>query len=77
MPKVKSGRGRERPSFASWRAAVDRRLKGVYAVTTSDLEIEESFLKARWQWEMAPEVLAESIADRLDLEALPPEMQEK
>jgi hypothetical protein len=77
MPKVKRGQGRERLGFASWRAAVDRRLKGVYAVTTSDLDIEESFLKARWQWEVAPEELAESIADRLDLEALPPEMQEK
>jgi hypothetical protein len=56
---------------------VDRRLKGVYAVTTADLDIEESYLKSRWQMELAPEKLAESIADRLNLDALPRDLQEK
>jgi hypothetical protein len=77
MPKLKDKRSREKLGFPEWRAAVDRRLKGVYAVTTADLDIEESYLKSRWQMELAPEKLAESIADRLNLDALPRDLQEK
>jgi hypothetical protein len=77
MPKVNKDRRREKLNFPKWCAAVDRRLKGVYAVTTTDLSIDESYLRSRWQMELAPEELAESIADRLNLDALPSHMQEK
>lgn len=40
--------------FVKWRAAVNRRLKDIYAISVADAGIDDEFLKAHWEEKEPP-----------------------
>jgi hypothetical protein len=55
-------------SFAKWRAAVNRRLKSVYAITINDAGIDDEFLTSHWEMKQSQFEFVEWFGTKYDLD---------
>jgi len=68
MKKLKDEWAWTEISFAKWRAAVNRRLKSVYAITINDAGIDNEFLTSHWEMKQSPFEFVEWFGNKYDLD---------
>jgi hypothetical protein len=68
MKKLKDEWAWTEISFAKWRAAVNRRLKNVYAITINDAGIDDEFLTSHWEMKQSPFEFVEWFGTKYDLD---------
>jgi len=70
MKKLKDEWAWTEISSAKWRAAVNRRLKSVYAITINDAGIDDEFLTSHWELKQSPFEFVEWFGTKYDLDSV-------
>ena len=68
MQKSEDGWGWTETGFAKWRAAVDRRLKRIYAISINDAGIDDALLKPHWEEKEPPFAFVLWFGSKYDLD---------
>ncbi|NEU98811.1 hypothetical protein [Bradyrhizobium uaiense] len=55
-------------TFTEWRAAVDRRLEDVYAISIDDAGIDDALLRSHWEEKEAPFEFVSWFGNKYDLD---------
>jgi hypothetical protein len=68
MKKPKDGWEWTETDFSEWRAAVNRRLKNIYAISLNDAGIEDDLLKSHWEEKEPPFAFVLWFGNKYDLD---------